>query len=199
MVAQRLQSAARPSEVLVADSTYRLAAGAAIVEPVDPVPAKGISEPVPAWSLIGVQAGAEAVPRRLDTPLVGRLEELDRLRAAFDAAVAERRCRLVMVLGPAGIGKSRLVGEFVRDTEPQATVRIGRCLALRRRDHVLADRRRAVPTRTACEGGPTDEILPSRAEAAAARAFWACGASRRSRARGRSSSSTTSTGASRPS
>ena len=74
-----------------------------------------------------MQPGAEAVPRRLDKPLVGRLAELDRLRAAFDAAVAERRCRLVMVLGPAGIGKSRLVGEFVREVEPQATVRVGRC------------------------------------------------------------------------
>jgi len=127
VVAQRIETAARPSEVLVADSTYRLAAGAAIVEPVDPVLAKGKAEPVAAWSLIGVQAGAEAVPRRLDTPLVGRRAELDQLRAAFDEAVAERRCRLVTVLGSAGLGKSRLAREFVREIEEQATDRVGRC------------------------------------------------------------------------
>ena len=86
-----------------------------------------MSEPVRAWSLIGVQLGAEGVPRRLDKPLVGRHAELDRLRAAFEATVAERHCRLVMVLGPAGIGKSRLVGEFVREVEPQAAIRVGRC------------------------------------------------------------------------
>src|SRR5918994_637260 len=55
VVAQRLESAAQASEVLLDDATYRLAAGAAIVEPVAPVPVKGRTEPVPAWRLIGVQ------------------------------------------------------------------------------------------------------------------------------------------------
>src|SRR5215211_1459062 len=127
VVAERIERAARPSEVLIADTTYRLASGAAIVEPVEPVPAKGFSEPVPAWRLVGVQAGVAALPRRLDTPLVGRREELDRLRAAFDAAVAERRCQLVMVLGAAGIGKSRLIHEFIGEVGPEATVRVGHC------------------------------------------------------------------------
>jgi class 3 adenylate cyclase/predicted ATPase len=127
VVAERMERAARPSEVLIADTTYRLASGAAIVEPVDPVPAKGLTQPVAAWRLIGVQAGVPAVARRLDTPLVGRREELDRLRAAFDEALADRRCRLLAVLGPAGIGKSRLVQEFLLEVAPQATIRIGRC------------------------------------------------------------------------
>jgi class 3 adenylate cyclase/tetratricopeptide (TPR) repeat protein len=127
VVAQRIESAARPSEVLVADSTYQLASGAALVEPVDPVPAKGMAQPVPAWRLIGVQPDQPAVARRLDTPLVGRREELEQLRAAFDEVVAERRCRLVAVLGPAGIGKSRLAREFLIEVEQQAAIRIGRC------------------------------------------------------------------------
>jgi class 3 adenylate cyclase/tetratricopeptide (TPR) repeat protein len=127
VVAQRIESAARPSEVLVADSTYQLASGAALVEPVEPIPAKGMAQPVPAWRLIGVQPDQPAVARRLDTPLVGRREELEQLRAAFDEVVAERRCRLVAVLGPAGIGKSRLAREFLIEVEAQAAIRIGRC------------------------------------------------------------------------
>ena len=129
VVAERIQRAARPSEVLIAHTTYRLASGAAVVEPVDPVPAKGIAEPVAAWRLIGVQADAPAVARRLDTPLVGRRRELARLRAAYDEVDADQTCRLVAVLGPAGIGKSRLVREFVRDVSAEATVRVGRCPA----------------------------------------------------------------------
>jgi tetratricopeptide (TPR) repeat protein len=117
----------REVDEFAGDSTYRLASSAAIVEPVDPVPAKGIAQPVPAWRLIGVRAGVSGVARRLDMPLVGRREEHDRLRAAFDAAVASWRCRLVTVLGPAGIGKSRLAREFLVDVDSEATVRIGRC------------------------------------------------------------------------
>jgi tetratricopeptide (TPR) repeat protein len=113
--------------VLLDDATYRLAAGAAIVEPVEPVPAKGKPEPVPAWRLIGVQSGVPGVPRRLDTPLVGRWAELAQLREAYEQAVTERRCRLVSVLGPAGIGKSRVVREFIAEMTGEATIRVGRC------------------------------------------------------------------------
>jgi len=127
VVAERLESSAQPSEVLIDDATYRLTAGAALVEPVEPVPAKGKAEPVAAWRLIGVQSGVPGVPRRLDTPLVGRREELARLREGYDQAVAERRCRLVSVIGPAGIGKSRLVREFLVSMAPEATISVGRC------------------------------------------------------------------------
>jgi len=127
VVSERLQRAARPSEVLIADTTYRLASGAAIVEPIDPVPAKGKADPVAAWRLIGVQPGVPGMLRRLDTALVGRQEELDQLRAALADCVAERHCRLVAVLGPAGIGKSRLVLEFLSELRGEATVLTGRC------------------------------------------------------------------------
>jgi class 3 adenylate cyclase/tetratricopeptide (TPR) repeat protein len=127
VVAERLESSAQPSEVLLDDATYRLTAGAALVEPVEAVPAKGKAEPVPAWRLVGVQSGVPGVPRRLDTPLVGRRDELARLREAYDHAAAERRCRLVSVIGPAGIGKSRLVREFLVRMSAEATIRVGRC------------------------------------------------------------------------
>jgi class 3 adenylate cyclase/tetratricopeptide (TPR) repeat protein len=127
VVAQRLESAAQASEVLLDDATYRLAAGAAIVEPVEPVPAKGRTEPVSAWRLIGVQSGAPSIVRRPDTPIVGRRRELAQLREAYDHAVSSRRCQLVSILGVAGIGKSRLVREFLGQVRNEATVLVGRC------------------------------------------------------------------------
>jgi tetratricopeptide (TPR) repeat protein len=59
---------------------------------------------------------------------VGRRREFDTLQQAFDQAVAERRCRLVTVLGTAGIGKSRLVREFLLESGREANVLVGRCL-----------------------------------------------------------------------
>ncbi len=67
--------------------------------------------------------------RRLDAPLVGRTEELARLRAAFDAAKAERRCRVVTVLGEPGIGKTRLGRELTTALADEATTLVGRCFS----------------------------------------------------------------------
>ena len=72
--------------------------------------------------------GAPALGRRLDAPLVGRREELAQLRSAFDLAVSERQCRLVTVLGPPGIGKSRLANELAAMVADEATILSGRCL-----------------------------------------------------------------------
>jgi tetratricopeptide (TPR) repeat protein len=70
-----------------------------------------------------------AVPLRVPpTPFIGRGAELDRLRAMFAEACAERTCRLVTVVGAAGIGKSRLSAEFTA-TLDDATLLAGRCLS----------------------------------------------------------------------
>ncbi len=66
-----------------------------------------------------------AGPRRR---LVGRREELDALRAAHDAVVGDRSCRLVTLLGAAGIGKSRLAEELAADVAPGTRVLASRCL-----------------------------------------------------------------------
>ena len=127
--AQRLESAARSGEILVGDGTYRLVSNAVLVEPVEALTLKGKAEPVDAWRLLGVVEGAEPFVRRLDTPMVGRDQELDALRKEFDQAVSERRLRLVTIVGPAGIGKSRLANELVRNVEDDASALVGRCLA----------------------------------------------------------------------
>ena len=82
-----------------------------------------------AWRVLAAIPGLPAIARRTDTPLVGRDDELARLRRAYERAVAERTCALFTLLGPAGIGKSRLVSELLDQVRQGATVLVGRCLA----------------------------------------------------------------------
>jgi class 3 adenylate cyclase/tetratricopeptide (TPR) repeat protein len=126
--AQRLEAAANPGEILIGDSTLRLVREAVLVEPLEPLQLKGKSQPVRAWRLLGVLAGAPAFARRLDSPMVGRDRELERLRTAFEEAVQTRECRVISVIGTAGIGKSRLVKELLGSVDDEASVLVGRCI-----------------------------------------------------------------------
>jgi class 3 adenylate cyclase/tetratricopeptide (TPR) repeat protein len=127
-VAARLEQAAAPGEILLGERTLQLARAAIDVEPAGSLELKGKTGPLAAYRLVDVTAGAEAFERRFDVPLVGRRDELDRVYAAFERAVSERDCRLVTVLGPPGIGKSRLARELVADVSDRATVLVGQCL-----------------------------------------------------------------------
>ena len=127
-VAARLEQAAEPGVILIGESTHRLLSGAVTSELVGPVTAKGKTEPLRAWRLLDVHAGAEAVARHLDSPMVGRERERALLHQAFDRAVDERSCHLFTVLGPAGVGKSRLATELCSELGDSATVLTGRCL-----------------------------------------------------------------------
>ncbi len=128
VVAERLEKAARGGEILIGETTRQLVENAALVEPVSPLKLKGKTDAVEAWQLIGVLEGAPSFARRLDAPMVGRGLELAQLRSAFDDAVDERACRLITVLGPAGIGKSRLANELLSNVGEEASVLVGRCL-----------------------------------------------------------------------
>src|SRR5947209_19616989 len=124
-VAARLEQAAAPGDVLIGDETRRLVRDAATVEPVE-VTAKGKPEPVTAFRLADLDPEASGVARRLDTPLVGRERELELLRQAYERAVREQSCHLVPLLGPAGVGKSRLTAGVLDGLD--ATVARGRVL-----------------------------------------------------------------------
>ena len=127
-VAARLEQQAAPGEVLLGDPTYRLVREAVEAEPVEPLDVKGKAEPVPAWRLLRVREVVSAVPRRLDSPMVGRDRQLTQLRQAFEAAEGDAACQLFTVLGPAGVGKSRLIEEFVIGLAGRAEILRGRCL-----------------------------------------------------------------------
>src|SRR6185369_5985452 len=125
-VAARLEQAAPPGEVLVGEETLRLVRGAVEVEPAEPVAAKGKADPLTAYRLVAVRAATR--PRRAGTAMVGRGRQRKLLEDAFANVVGGRSCQLFTVLGTAGVGKSRLVAEFLEALEDASVVR-GRCLS----------------------------------------------------------------------
>jgi class 3 adenylate cyclase/tetratricopeptide (TPR) repeat protein len=125
--AARLEQNAPTGEILIGEPTYRLVRDAVTVEPVEPLELKGKADHVAAYRLLGVSPTEEGYARRLDLPIVGREAELERLSAAIDRVIDGGRCRLVTVFGPAGVGKSRLLGELVRRESARATALRGRC------------------------------------------------------------------------
>ncbi|MBA2374042.1 MAG: AAA family ATPase, partial [Chloroflexi bacterium] len=114
--ASRLQSVAPPSTVLVGEATRRAAGEAIVFEAAGDHLLKGKASPVPAWRALRVVAQRGGVGRSeaLEAPFVGRDEELRQLKDLFHATGREGRARLVSVIGPAGIGKSRLAWEFLK-------------------------------------------------------------------------------------
>jgi class 3 adenylate cyclase len=108
--ASRLQSAAPVGGVIVGSETYATTRDAIEYEPAAPVEAKGKAEPIEAW--LAVRALHAAGERRQSGDLVGRTRELEVLRGTWERAAAESVPHLVTVLGPAGIGKTRLAQEF---------------------------------------------------------------------------------------
>jgi class 3 adenylate cyclase/tetratricopeptide (TPR) repeat protein len=126
--AKRLEEAAAAGEILIGAVTERLVRHAALLEAVEPVEAKGKSSRLPAWRVVHAVPDAEPFARRWDTPLVGRGRELAILRDELAASAGSRACRLVTVLGDAGVGKTRLVSELVTESSESARIVSGRCL-----------------------------------------------------------------------
>jgi class 3 adenylate cyclase/tetratricopeptide (TPR) repeat protein len=126
--AERLEAAAPAGAVLVGNETYRLVRHAVTAEQVAPLTVKGKADPLPAWRVTAVDPLAGAVPRHLDSPMVGRDRHLRILTEAAERSRLERAPQLVTILGLAGVGKSRLVHEFLQQVGTDATVLRGHCL-----------------------------------------------------------------------
>jgi DNA-binding SARP family transcriptional activator len=115
--AERLARSAAHGEIRLDRSTWRLVRHGARATEVDDGD----------FVLLDVDADAPAIRRRLDRPLIGRDEEVAHLRATFEGVVATRAPRVVTILGPAGIGKSRLVAELAAIAGDGGRVLAGRC------------------------------------------------------------------------
>jgi class 3 adenylate cyclase/tetratricopeptide (TPR) repeat protein len=122
--AARIQSAAPVNGIVVGEPTYRVTRGAIEYRAAEAIAAKGKSEPVPVWEVVGTRD--EAVADR--AALVGRREELAQLRSLWEDAKAGRRL-VAVVVGAPGVGKSRLLREVTRELEGEVTVLSGRCLS----------------------------------------------------------------------
>ncbi len=114
--ASRLQSVAPPGSVLVGESTHRATAAAVAYEEAGEQTLKGKQAPIEAWRAVRIvsERGGRNRSEQLEAPFVGRREELRLLKDLFHATGREKRLRVVSVIGPAGIGKSRLAWEFLK-------------------------------------------------------------------------------------
>ena len=114
--ARRLFEAAPRDAILLSPDVHRLVEPVAVAQPSGD-----------AWQLVGLRP--EESDRPHAGPFVGRDAELEALRTAFEQARTEPGCRMVTVVGPAGIGKSRLARELVTSIGDDATVVVGRCVS----------------------------------------------------------------------
>src|ERR671936_1898993 len=117
-VASQLESRAPSGGVLMSAETFALVRDALRAQELDG-----------AWLVREVVPGAPAYARRLDAPLVGRAQELERLRMAYTNARDGGHCCVATVVGEAGIGKTRLLRELVSEVHDEARILVGRCMS----------------------------------------------------------------------
>ena len=120
-LAARMEQLASPGSIRLSSSTLRLVEGLVQVNDLGPIPVKGMTEPVEVYEL----TGASSVRRRLQaavarglTRFVGRDLEIDALNQALEQAGAGHG-QIVAAVGEAGVGKSRLMYEFIHSHRTQ--------------------------------------------------------------------------------
>jgi class 3 adenylate cyclase/tetratricopeptide (TPR) repeat protein len=126
-LAARLEQAAAPGEIVIGPETWRLVRDSVIVEPLAPLELKGKALPVSAYRLVGLGSESRDAVTRIGAPMVGRGTQLRMLKDAFANVVDGRSCSMFTVLGAAGVGKTRLIAEFLGGID--ATQLRGRCLS----------------------------------------------------------------------
>jgi class 3 adenylate cyclase/tetratricopeptide (TPR) repeat protein len=172
--AARLQTAAEPGHIVVGPSVH--ASTKDVIEYVElkPLDLKGKAEPVPAWRTLRIKARTRGERPRLgmEARLVGRDEELAVLTQTFHRVQTDRQPALVTVIGPAGVGKSRLIAELERYVEPLPEIaywRRGRCLAYGNTSYsAFAD---AIKAQCEIFDDDSAEVAAGKAEAAARELF----------------------------
>jgi class 3 adenylate cyclase len=126
-VAARLEQTARPGEILMGRSTFRLISGAVRAQPLEPLSLRGFASPIHAYRLVELVPEQARSIVRSDSPLVGRDHEIGLLYEAFERVLNKQRGELFTVLGGVGVGKTRLALEFVREAEGDALILQSHC------------------------------------------------------------------------
>jgi class 3 adenylate cyclase len=124
-LAARMEQLAAPGSILLTAATLRLVEGLVRVQGLGPVPVKGLAEPVEVFELLGVTAlrrRLQAAVARGLSPFVGRQLELEALQQALARAASQGQ--VVALLGEPGVGKSRLVYEFLQSHHTQGWLRL---------------------------------------------------------------------------
>ena len=115
-LAARMEQMAIPGTILITSQTYRLVEGYVTAKQLGPLVVKGLHTPVETYELLGANA-LRSRPRTASafglTQFVGRLAEIDRLQQALDRAYAGHG-QVLAVVGEPGVGKSRLIHEFLQ-------------------------------------------------------------------------------------
>src|SRR6266446_5744465 len=125
-LAARMEQLAAPGSILLTAATLRLVEGLVRVQGLGPVPVKGLAQPVEVFELVGVTAlrrRLQAAAARGLSPFVGRQPELEALQQTLARAGAGQG-QVVALLGEPGVGKSRLVYEFLQSHHTQGWLRL---------------------------------------------------------------------------
>jgi len=125
--ASRMQGLAPRDSVVIGEQTRRAVGDRFEVEELPPAMVKGKADPITVWRVIGERASGPGEDGS-SAAFVGRTAELATLEGLLERTVANAAARLVVVVGEAGIGKSRLMSEFRRRTQDRARWLEGRCL-----------------------------------------------------------------------
>ncbi len=113
-VASRVQAVAAPDSLVITAAVHRLVSGMFVVEDQGEQPFKGVENPLRLYRVVeqsGVRGRLAAAAARGLTPFIGREDELRLILHRWDQ-VRESEGQVILVLGEAGIGKSRLVQRF---------------------------------------------------------------------------------------
>jgi class 3 adenylate cyclase/tetratricopeptide (TPR) repeat protein len=111
-VASRLQTAAQPGMVVVGAATRSATVDTVVYRELGQLVPRGREESVEVWEAVECLAPPGRRPRRAIAPLIGRESELELLRRSVAGSVTRRRPNLIVVVGDAGVGKSRLTLEL---------------------------------------------------------------------------------------
>jgi class 3 adenylate cyclase/tetratricopeptide (TPR) repeat protein len=125
-VAARLQQAAGPGQILIGEAAHRLTDGRIETEDVGPLELRGFRRPIPAHR---VECALDGEPQRatVSAPFVGRESELELLENTLSRTIRDRRPHVFTIYGEPGVGKSRLLREFLAGVEG-TTILAGRAL-----------------------------------------------------------------------